>query len=284
MQKSKKLFTAIFSCLIAGLCLVLPVQAERIPKGSVYVTAEALTIGLGYISEPAKIPFYEGDTGVDIIERYLGKENINNGKGVGVYISSISANTSGANVLQPVRHAIEQDGDTVTNVAVNGEISGMDFSSTSGWMIALNNEPAMVGLGDYSPVNGDVLRLEFSAYSYGSDLGYDNSSWGGPAPLFMRTDKDALIKAYVDRMSSNLFPVVNGKSLQQSTLAILVNPIATQDEIDAQLALLHSTPAENDGTDAENRSPNTGVNGFSALFGLCLISTGVLLINKPKKI
>lgn len=76
--------------IIASAGSVGASAAEELPIGYVTVSVEKFTLGQGFILEPVKVPYFEGETGADITDRALGSENINMGSGTGSYISSIA--------------------------------------------------------------------------------------------------------------------------------------------------------------------------------------------------
>ncbi len=77
MRKQSKLFKSIFTIAIilsmvltsfTGIFAEAQTQGKpEEPKGYVTITVEKFALGLGYIKEPMKVPFYEGDTIADLI-------------------------------------------------------------------------------------------------------------------------------------------------------------------------------------------------------------------------
>lgn len=65
--------------IIASAGSVGASAAEELPIGYVTVSVEKFTLGQGFILEPVKVPYFEGETGADITDRALGSENINMG-------------------------------------------------------------------------------------------------------------------------------------------------------------------------------------------------------------
>lgn len=66
--------------IIASAGSVGASAAEELPIGYVTVSVEKFTLGQGFILEPVKVPYFEGETGADITDRALGSENINYGQ------------------------------------------------------------------------------------------------------------------------------------------------------------------------------------------------------------
>lgn len=46
-----------------------------------------------------------------------------------------------------------------------------DYTGMSGWMYTVNGVLPNIGMSGYKPKDGDVFRLQFSTYGYGSGLG-----------------------------------------------------------------------------------------------------------------
>ena len=81
MKIPKRIKRALFSIVLTMTVVVSNVpmsfaQKSNEPKGYVTITAEKFTLGLGYLQEPIKVPFYEGDTYADLTIRALGEENL----------------------------------------------------------------------------------------------------------------------------------------------------------------------------------------------------------------
>ena len=89
MRKKGGVFKKITSVLVALLMVlstiaISPIKANAAtPKGYITVSVERFTLGLGYLIEPVKVPFYSGDNGAKILTRLLddyGLEYRNTGK------------------------------------------------------------------------------------------------------------------------------------------------------------------------------------------------------------
>ena len=89
MRKKGGIFKKITSVLVALLMVlstiaISPIKANAAtPKGYITVSVERFTLGLGYLIEPVKVPFYSGDNGAKILTRLLddyGLEYRNTGK------------------------------------------------------------------------------------------------------------------------------------------------------------------------------------------------------------
>lgn len=175
--------------------------------GTITIAVEKFALGEGYYVEPVQIPIYAGDTGITVLNRFLGSDKIvwKNNYLVGIYgaqtgkvdvpdcISKMESHPDfGA---APTTESALAEGLTYPN-----RLSEKDYSPMSGWMYSVNNVFPGYGLDGYSPVNGDVFRLQFTLWGYGADLGQD--FMGGMAPI-NQTIKTDLTKLLAEINSSS---------------------------------------------------------------------------------
>ena len=61
------------------------------PKGYVTISVEKFTLGQGYIKEPVRVPFYEGDNVARVVANLLGDGNYDSNGSVnsGFYLASV---------------------------------------------------------------------------------------------------------------------------------------------------------------------------------------------------
>ena len=201
MKKSKIIVSVLGAFMFLNMYSANVSAEEAVPDGYVVMSAEKFVLGEGFVKTPEKVPFYNGETGTDITDRFFGKENLNGAKGAGTYIASVKDTEKSAEVSIPqyILDAVEKAAkDSISSRADNEWLSGSDYYPTSGWVYKINNEVAAVGLSDYTPKDGDVIRYEFSLYEYGADIGADNSSWGGAPAIITEADRDELYKLMAD--------------------------------------------------------------------------------------
>ena len=53
-------------------------KRNETPKGYVTLSIEKFTLGLGYVNEPIKVPFYDGENVAKIVTDILGEGNYKN--------------------------------------------------------------------------------------------------------------------------------------------------------------------------------------------------------------
>ena len=88
---------------------------------------------------------------------------------------------SGESIPANLREAVEAQGGSIDNSDPTDGLGEFCFTFMSGWMYMVNGSLPNVGMSDYYPQEGDVFRLQFTLYGYGSDIG--NCAWGGE-PMF----------------------------------------------------------------------------------------------------
>lgn len=278
-MKARKILSLIAAAAAAAAAVSLPVSAEETQaKGTVYFTAVKSTIGQGVCVEPVAVPFYEGDGGIDIVKRAA--EVTVQKSDYGDYITAFKDTDNGAAVPDAIK-AVCPD---MTGRNTEGWLSALDYTSESGWSYFLNGEYAMVGISDYAPADGDVLEYRFTVYGYGSDLGQDNSSWGGAAALVPAVNAKKLIKTAAGA----------DKSIPEykSAVETLGKFGAAQSELDAAVKALTdaANPApETPGKPANPTEPetpgnvNTGVESVAAVFGAAILALGITAASRKRR-
>lgn len=175
--------------------------------GTIAISVEKFTLGEGYYVEPVQIPIYAGDTGITVLNRFLGSDKIvwKNNYLVGIYGAQTGELKVPASISKMESHPDFGAAPTTESARAEGltypnRLSEKDFSPMSGWMYSVNNVFPGYGLDGYSPANGDVFRLQFTLWGYGADLGQD--FMGGMAPI-NQTDKTDLTKLLAEINSSS---------------------------------------------------------------------------------
>lgn len=212
MNKIKSRMIAIFMILIMCVGQFNVVFASDQVAGHVTVAIEKFTLGQGYYVEPVTVPFYANEKVGNVMARVIGNGKYNNGTNSSniSYLANVYDPNPGA-VCIPTYIMNKLDdfgGVTQTTHTWLGEF---DYSIMAGWMYLVNNEMPNVGMSQYPCHDGDVIRLEFTLYGYGTDLGI-SSEWSGPA-LIPTANKDALTKLVAD---------INGRA---DKAALLQSPV-----------------------------------------------------------
>ena len=159
-------------------------ESQEEPAGSITVSIEAGTVGLGTILPATSIDFYQGEQLSSVVLRLLQNSGFdwrNDGSATGgFYLKAIGRGgiTSGASIPDDLMAHL-----TEVNCQLSGHdanwLGEFDFTMNSGWMYFVNGEYMNIGMSGYFPADGDEVRLRFTLYS-GADLGVgDNGEvWG----------------------------------------------------------------------------------------------------------
>ncbi|MFF2878053.1 DUF4430 domain-containing protein, partial [Gottfriedia sp. NPDC057991] len=209
MKKIVGLLLAIFLVF----SITIPTKSVSVhadsPIGYVTMSVEANTLGAGLIRQPVKVPFYEGENYAKVIDRFLnGTSNYDRYGSLnsGFYLSKVKLENGNIDVNIPtvIKNAMNLNNEEIiaNGVQKAGYLGEFDYFNMSGWMYSVNNEFPNVGASDKLPKDGDVCRWQFTLYGYGSDLGQDNSSFGGDKALYTAANKDSLLKKVAEVNSS----------------------------------------------------------------------------------
>ena len=116
------------------------------------------------------------------------------------------------------------------NTNENGLLSEMTYTDMAGWMVYLNNESSMEGLAA-KVKDGDVIRIQFSIYGWGLDLG--SADWTTGEKKINLANKDNLYKKIADFKNAEYMK--RSKSLMQlsnNVVNVAEKYNASQQEID----------------------------------------------------
>ncbi|GAB6010665.1 T9SS type A sorting domain-containing protein [Viscerimonas tarda] len=239
---SKKDFTATNPVKKAKPILRL---ATGEPKGHVVFCVERFTIGQGYFVAPVIVPFYEGESAVAVLLNVVGADNIDawNKDDTGspsFYLSAIkSADTGELNIPQYIFDdcGLEEDWLESNDDDWLGEF---DYTFMSGWMYFVNNRAVSYGMGAYEVQDGDVIRVQFTLYGYGTDLGSDFMGSGAPTVA----NKDELTRTVAQINSAeNKAELVAAPSIKvayDAAYTVLQDMTSTQESTDATNARLEA--------------------------------------------
>lgn len=291
----RRIVSTVAAAAVAGGAASFCAFAEdEAPAGYVYFMADKTTIGQGFTVEPVKVAFFEGDTGLDVVERAA--DVLTEDSGYGAYITAFADEDSDTYVPDAIAEVCPE----MTGRNTEGYLSAMDYTAESGWSYFINDEYAQVGITDYVPADGDVVCFEFTVYGYGADLGIDNSSWGGAAALKEQVNKAELIKLCADAKDADIDEYVFTGAME--ALAIYES---TQEDVDASVESLtkelngeqevtagsdEAATAEAAATenvpaaveDSEDKgSPATGAEGVAVAFAAVILAgAGIALCKK----
>lgn len=159
-------------------------EGQDEPIGTITVSIEAGTIGLGTILPATPIDYYQGEQLSSVVLRLLQNSGFdwrNSGSATGgFYLKAIGRGgiASGASIPDDLMARLKEVNCQLSSHDANW-IGEFDFTMNSGWMYFVNGEYMNVGMSAYFPGDGDEVRLRFTLYS-GADLGVgsDGEVWG----------------------------------------------------------------------------------------------------------
>ncbi|MCR8659747.1 S-layer homology domain-containing protein [Paenibacillus endoradicis] len=207
LQKTGKKLMALFLTLLMIFSLLGPTTALAAEgnsggagnKGYVTVSVEKFTLGQGYIVEPIRVPYQEGDNVAAVISELLGDNRYKHEGSVEnrFYLSSVSDPDAGeVNIPAYILQAIGGAGE-VGDRSDADWLSEFDYTTQSGWMFAVNHSIPDVGASENYVENGDVIRWQYTVY-----LGKDIGSYDGlidPSNKDALTEKVAEINSAIDK-------------------------------------------------------------------------------------
>ena len=191
---TKKVLSAVI-VLAMVLSTITVTFAEEAKTIKVTMSIERFTIGQGFLVEPMIVELNEGASVQDVLEKAAEEKNIKlNGttSEYGYYLESISnADTGAINIPQTIQDMASIDVDygsgyvyhydAPTNTSTNKlfedeqKLGTGSYTELSGWLYSINNKESSNGMSSQPVKDGDVVRIQFSVYAGGADLGFH--SW-----------------------------------------------------------------------------------------------------------
>lgn len=258
--------------VVMALAMILSTMTVTFAQGTdtiqVTMTIERLTIGQGFLVEPVTVEVNEGASVQDVLEKVAAEKNLTLDM-PGGYLNAISyADTGVVNIPQSIQDmpSIDVDYgeygqyhyDAPTNSSTNSlfednqKLGTGSYGELAGWMYSLNNSESSNGM-DAQPVSdGDVVRIQFSVYAAGADIGF--TSWYDNIESAKLANKDRLIQqvACVDAEGAY-------KDARAEAVEVLENYDAMQEEVDDALVKLgyEEPTTEQETTEAPTTQPTT---------------------------
>ena len=148
-------------------------QGEEV--GKIQFQFDANVMGIPSFVQNSQVSFYEGESAMDCIKRYL-EENgfsceISGDADTGYYLKRISKESAfvGTQIPAQLDSYLSQDGIGKTGISSADSLGELDFTQGSGWIISLNGKVTSYGISQVHFADGDVLRLTFTL-CYGREI------------------------------------------------------------------------------------------------------------------
>ena len=245
MNKVTKRVMALFMSLAMVLGMMTIVSADTQKTITVTMTIERFTIGQGFLVEPTNVEVKEGATVKDVMEKLAQEKNVKinaTSSTYGYYLDSISyADTGKLNIPQSILDmpSIDVDYgygpqhyDAPTNTSTNAlfedeqKLGGGSYTDLAGWMYGINNVESSVGMDSQPVKDGDVVRLQFSVYAGGADIGF--TSYYENIVSAKLANKDALIKKVAATTGNSKYD-----AKRTDAIKVLEKYDASQKEVDS---------------------------------------------------
>lgn len=196
---------------------------------SFVLSVDAFTVGAGYLVKPVVVTLDEATlqamaihfgmadaasmkealTGAYVLEYFLaaaGYTTAYTGElGSTYYLSSVGGfdyDRTGASIPENLRNAIGQG--NLSEAQQDDPLGEFVFTYMSGWMYTVNGSFANVGMGQYYPQQGDVMRVQFTLYGYGTDIGGDGFGMSEPMFAPVIAERDELSAAMAQARAAGL--------------------------------------------------------------------------------
>ena len=166
-------------------------------EDTVTVTVEKSTLGQGYYLEPTQVKINSGDSVKSVLNKVIEENAVWKGNDLAAIIGaqsgtlSIPEEISSMGCNENLESAPTTDSALTTGLKSSDRLAEKDYSSMSAWMCSVNQELRGSSFGDVSINSGDVIRIQFSVWGNGADLGRSLSDKIAANDV---ADKEALTK------------------------------------------------------------------------------------------
>ncbi len=252
--KSVSSFVLIVMLLFTSNLTILATGQNETQQNSVTLTLEKLTLDGGFILEPVQVTINNGESLESILGRVGGNQLVWQGD---MLYAVIGAQSSADFVPSAILDmGVNENGELApTQTSLNEiglksarQLGKQDYSSMSSWMCSINNQLVGSSIADYVPESGDVIRVQFSLWGNGADLG---QSLGGNVPSIFTADKDCLLEALAQVRNNPYFNQFmldpTFADIYNQAMSMAENLQASQDAVDRitdQLKILQPIPVE----------------------------------------
>lgn len=208
MKIGKSIWKRIGAVVLAFVILTSsnPVTADASAKGEptgyVTISVEKFTIGQGYLVEPEVVPFYEDSNGAKLVTDLLtahGLEYENTGViENSFYLSGILDEQGDKTAVFPetLDKVLTETNTSVENPREEEFLGEFDYTTYSGWKYTIDNVQAGYGFSDLTVDNGlkdgSVIRVQFTVYGLGADLGVPQDM--GTPPIVPVVNRDSITR------------------------------------------------------------------------------------------
>lgn len=232
--------------LLIGLFMFHALGMQAQEEQYAYVTIERSTIGEGFILKPTRVLIADGDTYADIFLKACNQNGITcnstgNVSDGSYHFSGIYNGDNGfVRIPMCIRNLPDCNLEESQLNKYAPELTEGSFLKSSGWMFSVNGTFLNTGMADHGtlPQNGDVIRVQFSVYGNGADLGRR----GENGVALQLANKTALIRLAGEVHANETKWFVNSgcKEAYENALEVLAQLDSTAASVDKALTDLKS--------------------------------------------
>ena len=305
----RKIFIYLLTFAIWLSCIAVAGNEEIYGEEDREITIciEVFSIGNGYLVEPVKVKVQQGDTLADVLVRtildngwccyyggttkssfylsYIANGDKKNKRYDGYSRSDLPATVKKLNIHTDISDELSKhlESDMIYYDTSDFEDNYKDilgefvYTNGSGWMYCVNNEFPALAFSQYTPQNGDVVRVQFTL-CYGADIG-GASAMGDDSEIYGTlsenyydvANKDKLTELVAD-INTNYKSAITNASISEkykNAVKVLTDVRAAQSQADSAYNSLNKAFASykenNDkqqtsgnSSQGANSSPNKG--------------------------
>lgn len=243
----KRIIKKITVILLLMSLLAGSVSVNASAKKYATITVEKITIGQGFVVEPTKVEIEDGDTIRTIFERVSKEKGIEYTADMtyGFYLTGIkNADNGSVDIPSEISKLPSYDtgyglvysapSNELNTGNVDANLDAYDYNDMSGWLIMCNNQGIAVSADDAYVNDNDVIRVRFSLYGWGADIGIGSPEYTN-IPNITQANKDALIKMVAEAKEKFDFDDERQKSSFEKAIKVLEKYNATAEEINESI-------------------------------------------------
>lgn len=245
-MKQRKRFLAVVLAMLMVFAMIPAGSAGKVSAasgGTITMSVEKFSLGQGYLIEPEQVAFTEGENIAQVFDRLMKKHGYTYSSGgsltSGFYLRSIDkADTGNLNIPKCIQSMPSTSIDPPTNTKNSGNdnfpaLGEYAYSNQGGWYYFVNEVAPNYGCSDIKAVNGDVVRIQFTVYGYGADIGAESS----PNALTLPNRTDITKKlAVVNGKKTEAFKNPTWKTAYENAVKVASNLDSTAAQITAAAA------------------------------------------------
>ncbi|WP_324825708.1 S-layer homology domain-containing protein [Sinanaerobacter sp. ZZT-01] len=203
--------------------------------GHAVFTVEMLTLGSGYLVTPTEVEIFEGENAAKALLRILDENGLqyeHTGTADSSFYLSHMKGIEGkapmdlSNIPSCLKKVLEKDKAEMEPRADADSLGEFDYTSMSGWMYSVNNVFPNVGFADTYLQDGDVVRVQFTVWGYGRDIGGADAMGTYGSNFYTVADKTELLRKVAEKGYVNV---------SEKVKTILTKLDASQTEVDHAL-------------------------------------------------